>query len=52
MEEAKSKLKQYEDVLKDKKRTLLKQKNAEIYENDIANLKNLWEQVNNVRRDI
>ena len=52
MEEAKAKLNQYEKQLKGKKKTLLKQKRAEIYDNDISNLKNLWNQVNKVREDI
>jgi hypothetical protein len=52
MEEAKAKLNQYEKQLNGKKKTLLKQKRAEIYDNDIANLKNLRNQVNKVREDI
>ena len=52
MEEAKAKLNQYEKQLKGKKKTLLKQKRAEIYDNDISNLRNLWNQVNKVREDI
>ena len=52
MNEAKAKLKQYEKQLETKKKALLKQKRAEIYDNDISNLRNLWQQVNQVRQDI
>jgi len=52
MNEAKTKLKQYEKQLETKKKALLKQKRAEIYDNDISNLRNLWQQVNQVRQDI
>lgn len=52
MKNAKEKLKQYEKQLKGKREALLKQERVEIYENDIANLKNLWQQVNEVRADI
>jgi hypothetical protein len=55
MKEAKAKLNQYEKQLKAKKKSLLKQNKAgrcEIYENDISNLRSLWQQVDRVRKDI
>ena len=55
MNEAKNKLKQYEDILKGKKKTLLKQNKSgkvEIYNNDIAHIKNLFEELNKVREEI
>ena len=52
MNEAKTKLKQYKKQLNAKKNALIKQDRAEIYDNDIANLRNLWQQVNKVREDI
>ena len=52
MKEAKFKLNQYEKQLKNKKKALLKQKRAEIYDNDVANLKNSWQQVNLIREEI
>jgi hypothetical protein len=55
MKEAKAKLNQYEKQLKAKKKLLLKQNKAgrcEIYENDISNLRSLWQQVDRVRKDI
>jgi hypothetical protein len=52
MEDAKNKLKQYEDLLKDKKKGLLKQKNSEIYDEDVTNLRNIRQQFNNIRKDI
>jgi hypothetical protein len=52
MDEAKNKLNQYEKILKGKKKTLKKQKTAEVYDSDISNLRNMWEQTNKVREDI
>lgn len=52
IKEAKTKLKQYEKQLKAKKKALLRQDRAEVYDNDIENLRNLREQVNKVRQDI
>jgi hypothetical protein len=52
IEESKFKLKQYEKQLKGKKKALLKQDRAEIYDNDIDHLKNSWQQVELIRRKI
>jgi hypothetical protein len=52
MKEAKFKLNQYEKQLKNKKKALLKQERAEIYDNDITNLKNSRQQVNLIREEI
>ena len=52
MEEAKAKLKQYEKQLKGKRRALLKQKNVQIRDYDIANVRNIWDQINKIREDI
>ena len=55
MSENKNKLKQYEDVIKGKKKTLLKQNKSskvEIFDNDIAHIKNLFEELNKVREEI
>ncbi len=52
IDEAKTKLNQYEKQLKAKRKALVKQGRAEIYENDVAHLRNLREQVNKVRQDI
>ena len=52
MKNAKEKLNQYEKQLKGKRNALLRQERVEIYDNDIANLKNLRQQVNIVRADI
>jgi hypothetical protein len=52
MKEAKFKLNQYEKQLKSKKKALLKQKRAEIYDNDITNLRNLRQQLEYVREEI
>ena len=55
MEEAKNKLKQYEKQLKGKKKALLKQNKSgrvEIYENDIAHLRGLRQQLNLTRKEI
>ncbi len=52
IDEAKTKLSQYEKQLKAKRKALVKQGRAEIYENDVAHLRNLREQVNKVRQDI
>jgi len=52
MKESKFKLNQYEKQLKSKKKALLKQERAEIYDNDIANLRNSWQQVEKIREEI
>jgi len=52
MNEAKAKLNQYEKQLKAKRKALLKQPKSEIYDNDINAIKNIWQQVDQVRRDI
>ena len=52
IKEAKFKLNQYEKQLKTKRKALVKQGRAEIYENDVAHLKNLRQQVNRVREEI
>ena len=52
MNEAKFKLNQYEKQLKNKKKTLLKQSKAEIYDNDIDHLRNLRQQLEYVREEI
>ena len=52
IEESKFKLKQYEKQLKGKKKALLKQDRAEIYDNDIDHLRNSWQQVELIRREI
>ena len=55
MEESKNKLKQYEKQLKGKKKALLKQNKSgrvEIYENDIAHLRGLRQQLNLTRKEI
>ena len=52
IDNAKTKLKQYKKQLKAKKNALIKQNKAEIYENDISTIKNLWNQINKVREDI
>ena len=52
MKEAKFKLNQYEKQLKTKKKALLKQKRPEINDYDISNLKNDWQQVNRIRKEI
>jgi len=52
MNEAKTKLNQYEKQLKSKKKALLKQPRAEVYENDITHIKNLRQQINEIREDI
>ena len=52
MEESKNKLKQYEKQLKGKKKALLKQNKSgrvEIYENDIAHLRGLRQQLDLTR---
>ena len=55
MKEAKAKLNQCEKQLKAKKKALLKQNKvgrAEIYDNDIDNLRNSWQQLNRIREEI
>ena len=52
MDEAKTKLDQYEKQVKWKKKALLKQKNSEIYDNDVTSLRNIRQQINKVREDI
>jgi hypothetical protein len=52
MDDAKKKLEQYEKQLKGKKEGLKKQNKSEIYDSDVAHLKSLWEDVNQVRKDI
>ena len=55
MEESKNKLKQYEKQLKGKKKALLKQNKSgrvEIYENDIAHLRGLRQQLDLTRKEI
>lgn len=52
MNESKAKLKQYEKQLKGKKNWLLKQRNAEIYDNDIAIVKNIRQQIKEIKKDI
>jgi hypothetical protein len=52
MNNAKFKLNQYEKQLKNKKKTLLKQNKAEIYDNDIDHLRNLRQQLEYVREEI
>jgi len=52
MNNAKFKLNQYEKQLKNKKKTLLKQSKAEIYNNDIDHLRNLRQQLEYVREEI
>jgi hypothetical protein len=52
MKSAKQKLKQYEKQIKTKKRALLKQKNAQIYETDINHVKKLKSDIDAVRHDV
>ena len=52
MNEAKTKLKQYEKQIKVKKKALLKQDRAEIFDSDIDAARNLRQQINKVRADI
>ena len=52
MDNVKNKLKQYEKQLKTKKELLQKQSRAEIYDNDVAYLKDLRQKLNQARREI
>jgi hypothetical protein len=52
MKEAKAKLKQYKKQLKAKKKALLKQDRAEIFDSDISHVRDLWQQINKVRSDV
>lgn len=52
MEENKVKLKQYKKQLKGKRRALLKQTNVQIYDNDIDHVRNIWQQIEQIRKNI